>query len=126
MDMNFVYIDDLVVLLTAATGRDFNREKLEEITMRQLNTEKALNLRFTNFAREDDFPPQREMEEPISTGSRKGFKIDNTKYNKMLDDYYEIHNWEKKSSYPTRDAFNKYGLGYIADDMEKIGKLGVV
>lgn len=126
MDMNFVNIDDLVVLLTAATGRDFNREKLEEITMRQLNTEKALNLRFTNFAREDDFPPQREMEEPISTGSRKGFKIDNTKYNKMLDDYYEIHNWEKKSSYPTRDAFNKYGLGYIADDMEKIGKLGVV
>jgi aldehyde:ferredoxin oxidoreductase len=125
MDMNFVNIDDLVVLLSAATGRDFNPAKLEEITMRILNTEKALNLRFTNFARADDFPPQREMEEPIPTGPRKGFKIDNDKYNGMLDDYYDLHEWEKKSSYPTRAVYEKYGLRNIADDMEKIGKLGV-
>jgi aldehyde:ferredoxin oxidoreductase len=124
MDMNFVNIDDLVELLTAATGRDFSKERLEEITMRQLNIEKALNLRFTNFARKDDFPPQREMEEPISTGSRKGFKIDKEKYNQMLDEYYQMHRWNEETSYPTRDAYQKYGLDYVARDMERIGKLG--
>lgn len=124
MDMNFLNLDDLVDLLTAATGREFTREKLEEIAMRQLNTEKALNLRFTDFARKDDFPPQREMQEPMPTGSRKGFKVDNEKYNTMLDEYYEMHGWEKKTSYPSRKAFNKLGLEKIADDMERIGKLG--
>ena len=92
--------------------------------MRLLNTEKALNLRFTNFARKDDFPPQRELEEPIPTGSRKGHKMDKEKYNAMLDEYYEMHGWDKQSSYPTRSALQKYGLEAIADDLEKIGKLG--
>lgn len=124
MDMNFMNIDDLSELLSMATGRKFTFEKLEEIAMRQLITEKALNLRFTDFARKDDFPPPREMQEPIPSGPREGFKIDEIKYNFMLDEYYEMHGWDPQTSYPTRDAYRKYGLDYIADDMENIGKLG--
>lgn len=124
MDMNFVNLEDIAELLSAAAGEEFTTAKLEEIAMRQLNIEKALNLRFTRFAREDDYPPQREMNEPIPSGSRKGWKIDKDKYDGMLDEYYEMHGWDKSSSYPTRQVYEKYGLSYVADDMQRIGKLG--
>lgn len=125
INIAFINVNDLAELLTAAIGKEFTPEKLDEIAMRQLNTEKALNLRFTGFAREDDYPPDREMEEPIPSGNRKGFRIERDKYDAMLDRYYEIHDWDKKTSYPTRSALQKYGLDNIADDLEKIGKLGV-
>lgn len=124
INYQFINVEDLAELISSATGIKFTQEKLEEIAMRQLNTEKALNLRFTEFCREDDFPPAREMEEPMPSGKRKGFKIDNKKYNIMLDEYYEIHDWEKETSFPTRKILHQLGLDYIADDLQKIGKLG--
>ena len=126
INIKFINVNDLAELLSAAIGEEFTPERLEEIAMRQLNTEKALNLRFTEFKREDDYPPDREMEEPIPSGQRKGFRIERDKYNAMLDRYYELHDWDKSTSYPTRTALAKYGLDYIADDLEKIGKLGLV
>ena len=42
----------------------------------------------------------------------------------MLDEYYKMHDWDPATSYPTRKALERYGLGAIADDLERIGKLG--
>ena len=50
--------------------------------------------------------------------------IDRGKYEKMLDEYYDLHGWDKKTSFPTRKALEELGLSYVADDLEKIGKLG--
>ena len=122
-DIEFTNVEDLAELTSAALGREITPQMMEDAAMRQLNIEKALNLRYTNFDRKDDCPPPREMEE-VPTGSRKGWKIDPDKYNHMLDEYYAMHGWDPKTSYPTRAVYEKYGLGKIADDMEKIGKLG--
>ncbi|NLC53473.1 MAG: hypothetical protein GX770_05855 [Firmicutes bacterium] len=96
----------------------------EEIAMRQLNLEKAFNLRFTDLARADDLPTPRDLSEPIPTGKLKGWKIDKAAYDRLLNEYYALHGWDKETSYPTRETLVKYGLGYVADDLEKIGKLG--
>ena len=45
-------------------------------------------------------------------------------YNKMLDKYYDLHGWEIKTGYPKRSTLEKYNLGYIADDLALLGKLG--
>lgn len=123
---NFGYmnIHDFAELLSAAIGREYTIGDLEDIAMRQLNMEKALNLRFTDFDKKDDIPQERTFE-PIPSGTLAGWKLDKEKFEKMLDHYYEIHGWDTKTSYPTRATLEKYGLPKVADDLERIGKLGI-
>jgi aldehyde:ferredoxin oxidoreductase len=117
-------LPELAELYSAATGWETSVDDLKKITMRQLNLEKAFNLRFTSFDRKDDLPTPRDMKEPLPTGNLAGWKMDEEKYNKMLDDYYELHGWDKITSYPKRETLVALGLDTVANDLEKIGKLG--
>jgi aldehyde:ferredoxin oxidoreductase len=92
--------------------------------MRQLNLEKALNLRHTNFTRKDDLPTRRDLTEPIPSGKLAGWKIDEEKFNRMLDEYYDLHGWDRKTSFPMRKTLIDLNLESVAQDLEKIGKLG--
>jgi len=123
-DVNQPDLRELAELYSAATGRETTVENLKTMAMRQLNLEKALNLRFTDFDRKDDLPAPRELKEPIPSGNLAGWKMDEKKYNEMLDEYYDLHGWDKKTSYPTRKTLVKLNIGYVADDLEQIGKLG--
>ena len=123
-NLDSMSLPEMAELYSAATGWETSVDDLKQITMRQLNLEKAFNLRHTNFAREDDMPTPRDLNEPIPTGKLAGWKIDEDKWNEMLDEYYEIHGWDKDTGYPTRETLEALGLGYVADDIEKIGKLG--
>ncbi len=123
-DPNLPNLPELAELYSAATGLERSVEDLKRLTMRQVNMEKALNLRFTDFDRKDDMPPPRDLSEPILTGNLAGLKIDAEKYGKMLDEYYDLHGWDRATSFPTRKALVELDLAYVADDLEKIGKLG--
>jgi aldehyde:ferredoxin oxidoreductase len=41
----------------------------------------------------------------------------------MLDRYYELHEWDGETSWPTRATLEKLDLGDVADDLGKMGKL---
>ncbi|MEM3521646.1 MAG: aldehyde ferredoxin oxidoreductase C-terminal domain-containing protein, partial [Candidatus Bathyarchaeia archaeon] len=41
----------------------------------------------------------------------------------MLDEYYESREWDVKTGLPTREKLKKLGLKYVADELEKMGKL---
>jgi len=122
-DPGFMSLPEIAELYSAATGWETSVEDLKKIAEKQLNLEKAFNLMHTSFDRKDDLPTPRDLNEPIPTGNLAGWKIDETKYNKMLDEYYALHGWDKETSYPTRNTLEALGLGYVADDLEKIGKL---
>lgn len=49
--------------------------------------------------------------------------MDEAKYNNMLDDYYDLHGWDRETSFPNRRTLIDMGLEKVADDLEKIGKL---
>jgi len=68
----------------------------------------------------------RKMQESILIGSLAGWKMDKEKYNKMLDEYYEIHGWDKYTSFPTEKTLVDLDLPEVAVDLKKIGKLGKV
>jgi len=121
--LDFIGLPEMAELYSAATGWETSVEDLEILAMKQLNLEKAFNLRHTDFDRKDDMPTARDLKEPIPTGSLAGWKIDEEKYNKMLDEYYELHGWNKKTSYPTRGTLEGLGLEYVANELERIGKL---
>lgn len=123
-DPNLPDLAEQAELYSAATGWETSREDLIRMAMKQLNLEKAFNLRFTSFARKDDMPTPRDLNEPISSGECAGWKMDEGQYARLLDNYYDLHGWDKKTSFPKRETLVKLDLAEVADDLEKIDKLG--
>jgi aldehyde:ferredoxin oxidoreductase len=124
IDVEMPGLPELAELYSAATGWETHPEDFKRLAMRQLNLEKAFNLRHTSFDRKDDMPTPRDLNEPIPTGDLAGWKIDEEKWNQMLDEYYDLHGWDRDTSFPTRRTLADLGLEEVADDLEKIGKLG--
>jgi len=120
----FLGFPELAELYSAATGWETTENDLRRAATRMLNVEKAFNLLHTNLGRKDDYPPRRDLEEPIPTGSMKGWKLERKDWDKLLDEYYEMNNWDKKTSFPTRKCLEELDLKQIADALEKVGKLG--
>jgi aldehyde:ferredoxin oxidoreductase len=87
------------------------------------NLEKAFNTLHTDLTREDDLPPQRFRQEEIKTGPYKGFKADEEQYNAMLDEFYELWGWDKKTGRQTREGLEKIGLKDVADKLGEQGRI---
>jgi len=47
------------------------------------------------ISRRDDVLPKRYFEEPIPEGPARGEMILEQEFNKMLDEYYHLHRWDK-------------------------------
>jgi len=41
----------------------------------------------------------------------------------MLDEYYEMRKWDKKTGWPTREKLEELDLKNVADALEKMGRL---
>lgn len=123
-DLDLMDFPQMAEMYSAATGWPTSVQDMMQMAQRQLNLEKAFNLRFTNFDRKDDLPTPRDLSEPIPSGPAAGWKMDIEKYNRMLDEYYDLHGWDRETSFPTRETLAALGLETVADDLEKIGKLG--
>lgn len=113
---------DIAELLEAATGKRIDVHKLMRMGERIHNIEKAINVR-AGMTRKDDRPPDRFFEEPIKSGPGKGDILERDKFEKMLDEYYELRGWDKETGLPTRDKLEDVGLKEVADELERYGKL---
>lgn len=111
-DLDFIGMPEMAQLYSYATGMKITATDLRTITLRQLNLEKVFNIRHAHFGRVDDQPTYRDVNEEIPEGKLKGWKIDASQWNEMLDHYYEIHGWDKKSGYPLQSTLNELGIGY--------------
>ncbi|MBE7461511.1 MAG: hypothetical protein HS112_13390 [Zoogloeaceae bacterium] len=125
-DPDLINVSDIAKMVTAATGEEFTADDMRRIATRQLNMEKAINAKFTAFTKKDDYPPERELEEPVSRGIFKGWKLDRDKWTEMLERYYRMHKWDTDTSYPTRESLSELSLDSVADELEKMGRLGKV
>jgi len=97
-------------LIRLATGMEFSKAQLMEIGERIYTLERLFNLR-EGFTRKDDKLPERYFKEPTPIGLpiAKGKKIDRERFKKMLDEYYELHNWDK-NGVPKKETLEKLGL----------------
>ena len=41
----------------------------------------------------------------------------------MMDDYYVLRGWVVETSWPTKETYKRLGLGDVADNLQKLGKL---
>ncbi len=114
--------EDVASLLEAATGRHVDVQEIMKIGERIHNVEKAINVR-VGMKRKDDSPPDRFFKEPIKSGPGKGDILERDKFEKMLDEYYELRGWDKRTGLPTRSTLEGLGLKEVADELEKYGKI---
>ena len=121
---NFLSIADFAEFINTGMGLNLTEEELMgHYADIGRNLEKAFNALHTNMSREDDIPPKRFREEEVKSGPYKGFKIDKNKYNEMLDEFYELSGWDKKTGIQTRTGLEKLGLENIAEKLANQGKL---
>ncbi len=50
--------------------------------------------------------------------------LDRGKVEEFKTRFYKLQGWDTTSGYPTRSGLDSLGLGYVADELEKNGKLG--
>jgi len=113
------YYEDIARALQATTGMKVSEKELRLIGERIVNLNRAFNVR-EGISCKDDTLPDRLTKEPAPKGPAKGHVVE---LSKMLEEYYELRGWDKKTGLPLRSTLQKLGLNDIAEDLAKIGKL---
>lgn len=88
--MDILNFENASALLKAGTGIDYSPRYLEKILGDSINTDFKLNRKF-GVRRKDDTLPERFQKEPLKEGPTKGSTVN---IQKMVDEYYKIHEWE--------------------------------
>ena len=114
---------EIAELCSAAFGEDISEEDLMRNGERILTLEKVFNLIHTDFDRNDDYPPEKLMEEPIKTGPFKGEKLERKGWDTMLDQYYELHGWDPETSFPREETLRALELEKYIDILKEKGKI---
>ena len=112
-------LPELAELYSAATGWETTEEDLKRLATRMLHVEKAFNILHAGFSRKDDYPPRRCLEEPIPRGAAAGFALTEGMWDRLLDEYYEMHGWDVRTGVPARATLEALGLRSIAEDLER-------
>jgi aldehyde:ferredoxin oxidoreductase len=115
----FVKLSDMPEIIRAVTGWDMSVENLMATGERIFNLCRAFNVR-EGITRKDDMLPKRFEDLSITGGAAKGQTLSRIVLSKMLDDYYDIRGWDKKTGIPTRNKLEELGLKFVADELEEI------
>ena len=94
----------------ASTGMAITPGQLSEIGERIYNLERLFLVRL-GLRRGDDRVPDR-LREPWKHGPRRGTMVDEDKFQRMLDEYYEIHGWDR-DGVPRRETLARLGLDQL-------------
>ena len=102
------HIHNYPKFISAATGMDFDEEKLIEVYKRNRNLVRAINVR-RGLRRVDEKPPEDHWKKRFPELEEK-----------LLDTYYKFKGWTN-DGIPTRKTLEELGLGYVADDLASRG-----
>lgn len=102
----------LVEALNAITGWNFKVDDLMIIGERINNLCRCFDAR-EGISRKDDYLPVRFIEEPLPDGPSKGQRISKEELEDMLDNYYELRGWDKKTGNPTKQKLEELDLGFV-------------
>ncbi len=99
-DINLYRLEDISEAYFALTGVKLTPEELMDFGESIQTLERKFNHLHARFGREDDYPPSKLVELPVSGGIYKGEKLDLDKWNEMLNRYYELHGWDPERGIP--------------------------
>jgi aldehyde:ferredoxin oxidoreductase len=108
-------IKDLTHLFFLATGALTDEKAMSTAAARIYNVERAFLIR-EGITRKDDILGGKWGSEPIPDGPCKGDRIDPEKFDKLLDEYYQVRGWDS-IGIPTVSTLAALGLVDIAEDI---------
>lgn len=104
--------DDLVAMLSAATGWGVTKEDLLRTGERILNLKRLLNLRWGLDVQNERLPGL--FMQPLADGGAAGHVPD---VERLLSDYYQVRRWDRKSGRPSREKLEELGLSDVAGQL---------
>jgi len=99
--------------LWMASGWDLAVHEAVNIGERIVNLRRAYNVR-EGVCKGDDCLPRRLTQEAHSSGGAKGKTVP---LDSMLDEYYRLRGWDRKSGKPSRDTLKRLGLDDVLKDL---------
>ena len=120
-------------LLSAGTGVETSVDTLFKLAGRVRMLEQAYNAR-QGMTRDMDTLPKKFLDKPVygrigmsyQSADEEFFKgqmLKSSELEKMKSKYYALRGWDVATGIPTREALVEAGLGDVAKDLEKRGKL---
>lgn len=103
-------------LFRHATGISTDEERIMEAGQRVCNLEKCFNIR-RGLDRSNDILPYRLMHESVD-GQEGNPKARNSReeLDLLLDRYYELRDWDPKTSYPKTENLKRLDLDFVLED----------
>lgn len=120
-DINLFVPEDITGFLNDITGMNYLPEDLMRVGEKLQNLERSFNLLHADFGRWEDMPPRKFSDIPVNEGPYKGEKLHTDKWNQMLDEYYQLHGWDKMTGWPTRERLFNLGLEIVASKLAENG-----
>ncbi len=102
------HIFNLPVIISSATGYEYDKDSLWEAARRVRNLVRAINVR-RGLRREEEKPPEDHWKKRFPEYEEK-----------LLDGYYEFKGWNKKGI-PKKETLEQLKLDFVAEDLEKRG-----
>lgn len=120
-NMEILPFDRASEVIEAATGLGMSAYEVRRVGERIVNIERAFNVR-EGLTRKDDTLPKRFREEALPEGPSRGTVFEQEP---MLDEYYTERGWDLATGIPTRRTLKGLKLGYVADELARLGRLPV-
>ena len=108
-DTKLIGFEELARLVKYAVGIEMSPRELAEVGERIINVEKMFLAR-EGLRRADDQLPPRYFSSPEQGQDEEEESIDPEMFDKMLDEYYELHGWDKKDGIPTTETLRRLDL----------------
>jgi aldehyde:ferredoxin oxidoreductase len=118
-------VSDYAALTNAVMGLELTVDEYMRFAAKGRNLEVAFNTLHADLGRADDFPPQRYMEEKIKSGLYKGWGFDREKWDQMLDEFYELWDWDRETGWQTDQCLADLDMVDIGAKLDEAGKLVV-
>jgi len=114
-----LYWDRIATVISLITGFNIDVPKLKMIGERIVNLQRMFNVR-EGISRKDDIQPRRLLEEKSpSPGRAYGHVV---YLNAMLEDYYQLRNWDTHTGIPLDDTLDRLSLTFTIPTAEKMRK----
>ena len=106
-------------IFSAYTGFDITAEDMMKAGERIFNLFKAYAVRHGQ-TRKDDSIADRFYNEPVPDGPCQGAMLSKKEIEEVLDEYYEVRGWDKRTGIPTKKKLGELGLSDVAKELDML------
>jgi aldehyde:ferredoxin oxidoreductase len=116
-----VSFGELARLFETCTGMEMDDKSVRTVSQRVRNLERAFLVR-EGITRADDKMTGK-VTEPIKKGQRVGLTLDEEKFSRLLDEYYQSRGWDVTTGIPLKETLAELGLEGVVQDLQRRNKL---